>query len=213
MYVAAAVLGEYAVQGLWRLYGWPPRIRFVSAALYWWLFLVATITLQFVVIARVRALRSGEGRERATVADVPLRPGTFLAVVAGGHLAMFAWLIAVAWRNRDLMGAATTAAAMVGLAAWAWIRYRNYGVRELMKAASSHLAVIGVVALLVLNLRAEVWLATAYRVTPAEAHRILPLWIIPVLSVLFVGWTALMSLWALRRGGAGTVGGGVSESR
>jgi len=43
-----------------------------------------------------------------------------------------------------------------------------------------------------MSLRADVWVATAYGVSVAEAHDRLPIWIIPVLSVALIAWSALV---------------------
>jgi len=43
-----------------------------------------------------------------------------------------------------------------------------------------------------LNLRADVWVASAYGVTVAEAHTLQPTWIIPVLTLALVAWAAVV---------------------
>jgi hypothetical protein len=37
-----------------------------------------------------------------------------------------------------------------------------------------------------------VWVARAYGVTVAEAHNLQPIWIIPVLTLALIAWTALV---------------------
>jgi hypothetical protein len=46
--------------------------------------------------------------------------------------------------------------------------------------------------LVILNLRADVWVARAYGVTVTEAHHLQPIWIIPVLTLALIAWTALV---------------------
>ena len=58
--------------------------------------------------------------------------------------------------------------------------------------------------LAILNLRADVWVATAYGVTVAEAHDLQPIWIIPVLSLALVAWSALVITLTKPKHGAST---------
>jgi hypothetical protein len=46
--------------------------------------------------------------------------------------------------------------------------------------------------LAILNLRMDVWVASAYGVTAAEAHDLQPIWIIPILSFALVAWSVLV---------------------
>ena len=48
------------------------------------------------------------------------------------------------------------------------------------------------IALAALNLRLDAWLASGYGLPVSEVHRLLPLWIVPLLSVLLVAWVAAL---------------------
>jgi hypothetical protein len=48
------------------------------------------------------------------------------------------------------------------------------------------------VMLMALNLRIDVWVASAYGVTVAEAHHLQPTWIVPVLSLALMLWAGAM---------------------
>ena len=47
-----------------------------------------------------------------------------------------------------------------------------------------------VVILAIFNLRFDVWLASGYGVSVAEIHRMFPMWIVPLLTLVLAIWTA-----------------------
>ena len=61
-----------------------------------------------------------------------------------------------------------------------------------MRALGGHVGLIGGMILVTLNLRTDVWVASGYGVSVAEAHSLLPTWIVPLLSLALVFWTALV---------------------
>ncbi len=48
------------------------------------------------------------------------------------------------------------------------------------------------VILLILNVRLETWLASFHGISLAEMHRLLPGWVIPLLTLTVVGWVGLL---------------------
>jgi type IV secretory pathway TrbD component len=44
----------------------------------------------------------------------------------------------------------------------------------------------------VINLRLDVWAAAGYGVSVAEIHNLLPMWIVPMLSLVVVIWTGVI---------------------
>jgi hypothetical protein len=121
-----------------------------------------------------------------------MKPWMLTFVVVGMHLALFSPLIRVAWISEDLLGAWSLAGAVVILCALAFIRLRGKTGAAAAQASNGHLAVCSAVLLLTLNLRIDVWVASAYGVTVAEAHRLQPLWIIPLLTLAFVAWAGVL---------------------
>jgi hypothetical protein len=122
----------------------------------------------------------------------PMPPGTLAAVVAGAHLMLFSWLITLAWRFHDPMGVAILAGAVLILCLVAFFRVRAAAAAEVLRVISSQIAWCGAVIMLTLNQRIDVWVASAYRVTVAEAHHLQPVWIVPLLSLALVFWIALL---------------------
>jgi RNA polymerase sigma factor (sigma-70 family) len=194
VYLGLFIAGEQTMHWLAHHFAWSGRVRFVSFACFYWAFLLATITLQMVGIGRMKARWQArlEAGELVPKPMTPMHPVTLAAVVTGVHLMMFSWLIRLAWNFHDLMGAAILGGAMLGLCIAAFLRVRAAGATGLSRVAGTHMAWCGAVMVLTLNLRIDTWVASAYRVTVAEAHHLQPLWLVPVLTLAFVLWTALM---------------------
>jgi hypothetical protein len=123
---------------------------------------------------------------------MPIQPGTLAGVVAGAHLALFSWLVTLAWRLDDPMGVAIITGATAVLGVTDFLRVRAAGLTEVLRVTSSHLVLCGAVILLKVNQRIDVWVASAYGVTVAEAPHLQPLWLVPVLSLALVVWTTLV---------------------
>jgi hypothetical protein len=64
-----------------------------------------------------------------------------------------------------------------------------------MKAAhvaGRHYGLCSLLILAVLNLRLDVWLAARYEISVAELHRLYPVWLIPVLTLVLLAWVGLV---------------------
>ena len=195
LYLGLFIAGENTMHWLARHYEWSGRVRFETFACFYWAFLGATITVQLVGIRRMQARWQArvEAGEILPKPMTPMRPGTLAAVVAGLHLMMFSWLIRLAWNFHDPMGVAVLSGATLVLAVAAFFRARAAaGATGLLRVSGSHIALIGMVIVLTLNQRIDVWVASAYGVSVAEAHHLQPLWLVPVLSLAFVLWTTLV---------------------
>ena len=193
IYLGLAVCGESAMHALGRHFGWSDRIRFVSVIGFWWVFVVVTLALLLVVFRRIAANR--RARESAgeipAPATTPMKPGTLALVVTGGYL-MFSWVIRLAWINNDHLAAGIAGGTMSVLAIWSFFQLRGNAAAAVGPALARHLSFVGLMILAILNLRADVWVASAYGVTVAEAHTLQPTWIIPVLTLALVAWAAVV---------------------
>lgn len=191
VYLALAVGGDAALYALGRHYQWTDRTWFTAVAGFWWLFIVLTLTVQILVLQRLHAHR----RQREAAGEIspqtvkPLPPLRLAAVVAGGHLAMFVWLIALAWRFGDAMGAALTMGIMLGLSGWAFVRFR---VPAAVSTVGRHVTLTCAVILLIINLRVDIWLALHHGVTMNEVQHLLPTELVPLLTLALVLWVGLV---------------------
>ncbi|HUJ09232.1 MAG TPA: sigma-70 family RNA polymerase sigma factor [Verrucomicrobiae bacterium] len=189
--MGVAIAGPNAMLSLGHHFEWSNRTRFVAMAGFWWCYCMGLQTLAIVGFAHILGIsqQNGKARETPRPAMTAMRPGTLAVVVAGAHLALFSWLVRLAWRADDLMAAATIAGMMVVLGISAFFNTRGKTGAALARAASAHMAVCGTVMLVTLNLRLDVWVASAYGVTVAEAHRLQPVWIVPLLTLAFLIWS------------------------
>ena len=73
------------MRALGRHFEWSDRVRFVSLIVFWWFFILVTITFLGVAVQWATAKR----QERITAGEIPpppttpLKPGTLALVVAG----------------------------------------------------------------------------------------------------------------------------------
>jgi RNA polymerase sigma factor (sigma-70 family) len=193
VYLGLFVCGESAMHALGRHFEWSDRVRFVSLIVFWWFFIIVTITFLGVAVQRVAAKR----RARIIAGEIPpppttpLKSGTLALVVAGGYL-LFSWVIRLTWNVHDPLATAIAAGSMLVLAVWSFFRLRGKSAAAVGLALGGHLNLFGLIILAILNLRADVWVASAYGVTVAEAHNLQPIWIIPVLTLALIAWTTLV---------------------
>ena len=187
--------GEITVRSLGKHFEWSSRMRFASVAVYWWLYLILFISWMSAIARHGLALRLTNGTlSQSSQPDaMPLKPGMLAIMVIGAHLTLFWALIRIAWNHDDPFGAAAIAAAVVTLSILAFVRMRGKTGAEAVRASNGHFAVCFAVILLAFNLRIDVWVASAYGVTIQEAHRLQPIWIIPMLTLALVAWTGLVT--------------------
>jgi hypothetical protein len=192
--IGSAWGGEAAVRSLGHHLQWTSQVDFVTQAVFWWAYCCA-ITWAMGRMAR-RNLAFGARRpaagEISLPAAAPMNSGALALAVAGVHLALFSPLLRVAWNADDLMAVGTIAGAATVLCVLAFLQIRGKTGADVARASSAHLGICCAVILMALNLRIDVWVAAAYGVTVAEAHRLQPTWIVPVLSLGFVFWAGVM---------------------
>ena len=193
IYLGLAVCGDATMRVLSRQFEWSDRTRFVATISFWWFFLLVTITFLNVAVQWATAKR----QERIDAGEIPpppttpLKPGTLALVVAGGYL-LFSWVIRLTWIAHDPLATGIAAGTMLVLALWSFVRLRGKSAAAVGLALGWDMNLIGLMILAILNLRADVWVAKAYGVTVAEAHNLQPIWIIPVLTLALIAWTALV---------------------
>ncbi len=190
-----AVGGETAMWALAHHFDWSSRTRFLALAGFWWVFTLGVQTWVTLVLARLLAIRQRSERagEAARQAGTPMKPGTLAVVVAGTYLALFSWLVRLAWRASDWVGTWTILGMMVVLGVMAFLQLRGRTGTTALQAIRTHLAIYAAVMLVAFNLRLDVWVASAHGVSVAEAHRLQPLWIVPLLTLGFLIWAGVIS--------------------
>lgn len=189
--------GESAVRSFARRYEWSSRTLFAALTFFWWAYCCLLITcLTLMTRHNTRSGASRAGHETSSVPTPKMNPFTLMMVVASVHFALFWALIRVAWNQGDHAGAwiIATAAGVASVLAFSRIRDKT-GV-EIPRVTNRHLGLCCGMLLIALNLRIDLWVANAYGVSVKEAHRLQPTWMIPVLSVAFLLWTAVVTKFA-----------------
>jgi len=190
--------GDAGMRALGQRFEWSDRTYFCAVAGFWWVYTAGLITWFTAMgrrdtAAQMQCELSGKG--------VQLSAGAQAGLAIGMHLAMFSWVAVLAWRNLDQMTAWVVAAIAVGMALWNFWQMRTLSGVAAVHANCRHYALCCLLILGVINLRMDVWLAPHYGVSVAEIHRMLPLWLIPVLTMALLAWMGLL-IAAARRPGA-----------
>jgi RNA polymerase sigma factor (sigma-70 family) len=188
------VVGQIVVRNLGQHWEWSERTIFAVMAGYWWLYALLAATGIIVIFRQVLAIRR-QTEEEAGILKVAVTPpsfGTSLAVAIGMYLSLFSWLIYLAWQAHDLVSVGILMGIMVVLAVWRFAHCRGRIGTAVMRAAIGHMALAFGVILTVLNLRLGAWLAARREVSLAELHRLLPPWLIPVLTLALLTWIGIV---------------------
>lgn len=194
--LGVAIAGPNIVHTLGRQYHWSDPIYFVAMVGFWWVYTMFMCTLGIVGFGRILGIsqQNEEAGETSRPAMAPMKPGTLAVVVAGAHLMLLSWLVRLAWRADDRMAAGIIAEIMVVLAIAAFFNTRGRTGAALAGVTNGHMAVCGALMLAAFNLRLDVWVASGYGVSVAEIHRLLPMWIVPLLSLVLVIWSGAVSI-------------------
>jgi len=187
------VVGETAVALLRQHYAWNDRTDFCVRAGFWsfYTFMLAT---WMICLHRRYSGRLVIAAAHARPASTP-RPATPVREVMntlGIHLAMFLWLIALAWRAEDHLTAGLVAVLVALLGTWRYFASRKETGGAHVRATFGYVGLCGAIIVAVFNLRLDVWLATNRGVSVAEIHQLYPMWLVPALSVALGLWVALL---------------------
>lgn len=191
--VGAAWGGESAIRSLSQHFEWSSQTLFATLTLFWWAYCCLLIACMSLMARHNAGFGGNRAIHETSSAPAPAtKPFTLMIVVAGVHFAIFWALIRVAWNQGDHLGAWIIATAAGVASVLAFFRIRGCAGAEIARAASRHLGLCCGMILVALNLRIDVWVANAYGVSVEEVHRLQPMWMIPVLSVVFLIWTVLV---------------------
>ena len=188
------VRGQVSMRALGQRLEWSDRTYFSVMAVYWWVYAVVAVTMTVVMFRRFLALRRESERagESHRPSATPWKASTSAIVWAGTYLAFFSWLVSVALKSHDR----ATAGIITGLMLVLWLS-NFFSLRgrigiAAMRLVAWHLAFAWAAVLVILNLRLDVWLASAHRSSLAEIHRLLPPWVVPSLTFALLLWSGLV---------------------
>jgi hypothetical protein len=176
------IAGEMSTRALAQHFAWTGRTVFAAVASFWCFWCICLATW-FVILFR---------REQVQENAAPMNPVTNAVLIMGTHLTIFYWLILVAWRGHDELGAGITAGAMLLLGVWRFLHSRGMNGMAVTRSGYAHLTLCCATVIAITNLRLDVWCANVRGVTVAEAHALFPLWIVPLLTAVLTLWIAAM---------------------
>lgn len=185
--------GESAMHSLGRHFEWSSRIYFTAMVSFWWFYTLLLLTWSLWVDSRIDQQHYVPGQIPQT-GMTPMKPSTLAMVVAGMHLMIFSWLLYHAWNAEDRMGVGIIAGTMLVLIIAAFFNTRSRTGADVGRTLGRHLVVAAGIILVLLILRADVWVASWYGVSVAEAHRLQPMWIVPVLSLALLIWGVVVAV-------------------
>ena len=185
----AAVFVDCLAHTLRHHYRWGDQTYALVRVGYWWFFAMILATMHATNIRRQRELSQETNSEAMSPARKRVNALAFCGMVVGSML----WLFGLTWQVGDRMSAGIVAATVVLLLVW------GLGSRDLLgedRVSRSRFSRVFLgswwgMILLLLNWRLDVWMATARGTDLAEAHSVLPMWIIhlgTLLLLLWAGW-------------------------
>ncbi len=192
--VGFAIGGQLAVRYAGRQFRWNERIYFAAMAGFWWFYAMVMAAWIIKVYRQAQAkyqLAEATG-QMMQPAMTPMKPHIRAAVVAGTHLMLFWPLLFLSWRSHDRLVAGVTAGFMVVLGIWNFLKLRSLTGMAMGLAYIGQLTSCCAVMLAIFNVRFDVWVASAYGVSVAEIHNVLPVWMVPVLTLVLVIWSGIL---------------------
>lgn len=192
--------GEFAVESLARRLAWSDRASFIATAIFWWLYGCTLITWVVASVQRHPALR----REPSLPNEIKppaMRPAKHVAMVACVYLSLASWLIGLSWRAHDQFAILLIAATLPGLGLWHCIRTLRGNAANVIRNHLVHFALAAGALIVIFNLRFPGWVAGAHGISEMELRQLRPMWLLPVLTLAFLLWTAVVvALTTSRRG-------------
>jgi RNA polymerase sigma factor (sigma-70 family) len=191
--LAWAVGGQIALLNLHDRLAWSGQTFYAVMTVFWWFYAMVAATFTVTFLRQIGNIRrqSGTAGTRGTP-GTPLTGRSNLAMTTGVYVALFSWLIYLAWRANDLVTAGIVGGIMTVLGIWHFLDVRGQSEPPAMRTVIGHLALAWAFVLAILNLRLNVWLAAFRGVDIAEIHRLLPVWAIPLATLTLLVWTGVL---------------------
>jgi RNA polymerase sigma factor (sigma-70 family) len=188
------VPAKSAMRSLSQHFEWSDRTFFAAMAGFWWFYgaVAATWTVAWFRHRLAFYQQTGQTTGTSRPAMTPMTMGTRIGMLTGLYLAFFSWLVYLAWQENDRLSAVIIAGTMLALGLWHFFHVRGTTGMAAVRAGIGHFTLCCGVVLVILNLRWAAWMATRHECSLAEIHRLLPVWVIPVLTLALVLWVGLV---------------------
>jgi hypothetical protein len=188
--IGFAMGGDFAVNFAGHYFKWNEAVFFGATTGFWWFFAACMATWI------IRIYRHTQKDFLATEgAQMPAAPVTALrygSIVLGTHFMMFWGVIQMAWGAHDQFGTAIIAGMATALALLNFFLYRRRNGAAMGPAYLQQVGSCALLLLVMVNLRFDVWFAHSYGISVAELPGRVPMWIVPMLSLVLVLWSVFM---------------------
>jgi RNA polymerase sigma factor (sigma-70 family) len=201
--LAWCVPGQMALRALAKHFGWNTQTFCYATAGFWWVYAAVIITIGTVMFRQVLAIRRQAEEAAGTppaprTNRAPFKMSTRVILFAGVYLCCFSWLINLAWQAHDYVATGIITIVMVVLGLWNFLQTRGKTGAAVMEIVAKHQVLVWTTLLLIVNWRVETWAAAGRGISLVEMHRLLPPWIVPLLTLMLVAWFGIL-LAATRR--------------
>ncbi len=186
--------GQFAMKSLSQRFAWSDQTFFAAKAGFWWFYAAVAATYTIVVIQQRLAIYSQSEQTIGTPRPpmTPMKTRTRVIMWAGIYLAFFTWLVYLAWNENERMTAVIVVGLMLVLGLWHFFHVRGKTGLAAVRVGIAHFALCWAVVLGILNLRWDAWLASRRECSLAEIHRLLPVWVVPLLTLALALWVGLV---------------------
>ncbi len=190
--LAFSVGGQQLVRALGSRYCWDDRTFFGAMAGFWWVYAMVIATWIILVFrwANAGPPSRSAADEAGPQAKAPMGPVARMLAALGTDLMLFSCVLLLAWSAHDRAAATAIAVIMLAMSAWHYTLSRGKSGPALVASYVLQLATGCGAMLAIFNLRFEVWMASARGVTVPEIHRLLPMYLIPALTLALAAWVA-----------------------
>jgi RNA polymerase sigma factor (sigma-70 family) len=201
--LAFSIGGQQVVRVLGQRWGWNDRTFFSAMAWFWWFYAMVITTWAIAMYRRTQAMgqKSAAAGETPCPATAPMKPGTRMLAMLGTNFMLLSWIIALAWGAHDRMTAGLTVGVILALSVWHFFLSRGKTGTAAGLTYIAQLASSCVVMLAIFNLRFDAWAACWYGVDTAEIHGLLPMRMIPLLTLALASWAGVLLVLTRPRSG------------
>jgi RNA polymerase sigma factor (sigma-70 family) len=192
--LAFSIGGQMTVRSVGQRYGWSDHTFFSAMAWFWWFY--ATVITTWIVVAyrysQMLGRPAASAGETARPSEAPMKAGPRMLAMLGTNLMLFSAVISLAWGAHDRMAAGIIAGITLAMSLWHFFLSRGKSGSAAVAAYIAQLASSCAVMLAIFNLRFDTWAAVWYGVGVPELHRLVPTWMVPLLTLVVVVWAGVL---------------------
>jgi hypothetical protein len=185
-----AIGGQLALRALSEHQQWTTPTFYMVMSGFWGFYAIVLATWSVLMFRRnFASLKQGSGP------GVMAQPGKMQRVLLliGVYTACYCWLINIAWQARDHTSTMIITGIMVVLGLSQFFRVeRSASHRAALRITCQHMILTWTAVLVALNWQLSAWLAAFRGIDLVEMHRLLPVWVVPALTLLLVAWVGLL---------------------